>query len=949
MTVKHREAAAAMIAALAMVSAVCFGKNAAMALFDQNKAVHIKPSEIENATLIIGTHLIYLHSMNEGIYGIAVQSAADSGQDKRYYKSELAGGSWMDITYAESVSDISAGGTAADEHEIERLYLTHHTKSDGITYDLQTNQPVCVYDIVNVYDLENLPELEALKLHYNKMREYHISSKNIDLVRQFLTLRFEIEADLESGEEEKYKEQLEALQQYYKGMSVDDADSKIEKHKQQFQMIEEYERELGALQKYYEELSVNHADSKYLETTLFVMEKVSNARKVQVFTIAGDALEALRDGVTKEADGSDQIDDELLASMEESRYALEESMAEAEANMLSEKDGVVSEKEYELCMLLLSYAEKDDYAACDKQNLQLQYLGNINDGRIVNAAGELELLEELTDSADVRYGVELSKGMRPEYRMLVSQRASHAAWENRMNADVAGATAARGELEFLIQGIIDRRESIGALSGEETQKYILQKIQEAAKFKAVIKQDDYAGKYQDSVTEYVQWLNSLLSGIKPVGSSQGGEQTLYEQKADLQEQKLKALDLLDLDTAKRIDAQIADVDEKIGALETVQSKKLEEMTARKTELESQLSQNPQTKEIQEELDRVEEELAAGQPENQEELRARKAELESQLSQDPQSMEIQAQISTLEAQLAAGQSALSGSSQAANIIESKNEILGLLADGNTGSAAMGQLESHVDLLAAMLSDGSPLALVSLKEVYGQMLAKAELGDVSAYDDLLDKIETAVSESAVSAGRTDALSPGRAEDIIADALGIGSLLDADGSIASESLEEASPQDLQAALLALGSFNDANADDSIAALAKGLAAALDQNPASAVFQTQQQQNESYVPAGTLAQYLGYRYVWNDTRKNAILSRGREFFSFTAYDDQVATEKGETLSMDKPAGFSRQLLIPGSFVQRQFGCYVYDISGTDYSVLVDDKVVERSQDILSELSGGF
>lgn len=907
MTVKHRAAAAAMIAALAMVSAVCFGKNAVMALFDQNKAVHIKPSEIENATLIIGTHLIYLHSMNEGIYGIAVQSAADSGQDKRYYKSELAGGSWMDITYAESISDISAGGTAADEHEIERLYLTHHTKSDGITYDLQTNQPVCVYDIVNVYDLENLPELEALKLHYNKMREYHISSKNIDLVRQFLTLRFEIEADLESGEEEKYKEQLEALQQYYKGMSVDDADSKIEKHKQQFQMIEEYERELGALQKYYEELSVNHADSKYLETTLFVMEKVSNARKVQVFTIVGDALEALRDGVTKEADGSDQIDDELLASMEESRYALEESMAEAEANMLSEKDGVVSEKEYELCMLLLSHAEKDDYAACDKQNLQLQYLGNINDGRIVNAAGELELLEELTDSADVRYGVELSKGMGPEYRMLVSQRASHAARENRMNADVAGATAARRELEFLIQGIIDRRESIGALSGEETQKYILQKIQEAAKFKAVIKQDDYAGKYQDSVTEYVQWLNSLLSGIKPAGSSQGGEQTLYEQKADLQEQKLKALDLLDLDMAKRIDAQIADVDEKIGALETVQSKKLEEMTARKTELESQLSQ------------------------------------------DPQSMEIQAQISTLEAQLAAGQSALSGSSQAENIIESKNEILGLLADGSTGSAAMGQLESHVDLLAAMLSDGSPLALASLKEVYGQMLAKAELGDVSAYDDLLDKIETAVSESAVSAGRTDALSPERAEDIIADALGIGSLLDADGSIASESLEEASPQDLQAALLALGSFNDANADDSIAALAKGLAAALDQNPASAVFQTQQQQNESYVPAETLAQYLGYRYVWNDTRKNAILSRGREFFSFTAYDDQVVTEKGETLSMDKPAGFSRQLLIPCSFVQKQFGCYVYDISGTDYSVLVNDKVVERSQDILFELSGGF
>lgn len=187
MTAKHRTAAALMIMALAAALALCFGKNAAMALFDQNKAVHINPSEIENGTLIIGTHLIYLHSLNGEIYEIATQSASDSAQDRRYYKSELAGGIWMDITYAESISDIAAGGTVADEGAIERLYLTHHTKPDGITYHLQTNQPVCVYDIHNVYDLDTLPELEPLKLHFNKMQEYHISSTNIELVKQFLS------------------------------------------------------------------------------------------------------------------------------------------------------------------------------------------------------------------------------------------------------------------------------------------------------------------------------------------------------------------------------------------------------------------------------------------------------------------------------------------------------------------------------------------------------------------------------------------------------------------------------------------------------------------------------------------------------------------------------------------------------------------------------------------
>lgn len=869
MTVKHKAEAAVVLAVLALMLALCFGKSAAMALFDQGKAVQIDPSAIEDSTLIIGTHLIYLHSLNEGIYEIAVQSAADSGQDRRYYKSELAGGLWMDITDAGSIGDISAGGIVADENAIARLYLTHHTKSDGITYNLQTKQPICIYDIVYVYDLENLPELEALKLQYDKLKESRSGTRtdkrNIELIRDFFA------TEVRTGDTQQYDQQLQALQEYY------------------------------------EELSADSADSRYLETALTVMEKVSNARKVQVFAIVSDALEKLQDDVADAAGDGVQIDDALLTSIGDSQYALEESRADAAGNLLATQDSVVSEKEYELCTSMVSNAEGGNYAGCDEQNLQLQYLGNINSGRIVNAAEELKLLEELTDSADVRYGVALSEGMTPEYQMLVSQSASYAARENRMNADVAGAAAARGELEFLIQGTVDRRESIGELAGSGTQEYILQKIQEAAKFKSVVKQDDYAEKYQGSVTEYIQWLNSLLASTKPSGSARGEEKTLYEQKANLQEQKLKALDALDLDTAKRIDAKIADVDEKIGALESAQSEKLEELTERKSELEAQLSHNPQD------------------------------------------VKIQVEISRLEAQLAAGQSALSDGSQAANIMESKNEILGLLADGDTSDAAMSRLADNVDLLTAMLEDGSPLALASMKEVYGKMLAKSELEGNSAYDSIQEEIETAVSESAVSAGTSEPLSPERAGDIIAETLGVAGLLAADGSVDSESLAAASQEDLLAALLALGDYNDETADDSMKALTQGLAAALEQGAVCAVFQTRRQQDESYVPVGTLARYLGYWYVWDETRKNAVLSKGRVYYCFTAYDDHVETEKDEALTMDRPAVFSRELLIPGSFVQKQFDCYVHDISGTEYSVLVNDRVVERSQGILSELVRGF
>ena len=122
-------------------------RTASAGLFRKEEAVHIDPSTIENATLAIGTHLIYLHSLNEEIYAIALESASDSGQDKWYYKSELAGGMWLDISDAGSIKDITAAGKIVDDSEIEALYFTHHTKSDKITYDLKTNAQVCIFDI----------------------------------------------------------------------------------------------------------------------------------------------------------------------------------------------------------------------------------------------------------------------------------------------------------------------------------------------------------------------------------------------------------------------------------------------------------------------------------------------------------------------------------------------------------------------------------------------------------------------------------------------------------------------------------------------------------------------------------------------------------------------------------------------------------------------------------
>jgi hypothetical protein len=83
----------------------------ANAVWDESDAVHIKAKDIENSTLAIGTHLIHLSALTDQLYDIAQKSADESGQNLIYYKSELADGTWFDITAASSLKDITKEGS----------------------------------------------------------------------------------------------------------------------------------------------------------------------------------------------------------------------------------------------------------------------------------------------------------------------------------------------------------------------------------------------------------------------------------------------------------------------------------------------------------------------------------------------------------------------------------------------------------------------------------------------------------------------------------------------------------------------------------------------------------------------------------------------------------------------------------------------------------------------
>ena len=91
------------VTALLAAGALLFGALRTRGFWDESMAVHIKADEIENSTLAVGTHLIHLSALTDAIYEIAEKSSEESGQNRIYYKSELGGGVWFDITTATSL------------------------------------------------------------------------------------------------------------------------------------------------------------------------------------------------------------------------------------------------------------------------------------------------------------------------------------------------------------------------------------------------------------------------------------------------------------------------------------------------------------------------------------------------------------------------------------------------------------------------------------------------------------------------------------------------------------------------------------------------------------------------------------------------------------------------------------------------------------------------------
>ena len=902
--------------------------------WDEEKAVHIKAGEIENSTLAIGSHLIHLSALTDSLYEIANTSAEESGQGQIYYKSELGGGAWFDITSATSLADITTDGSPVTNEEMEALFFTHHTKSDKITYDLRTGEAVNIFNIRDPYDLENMEELSPLKMFYDQTIELEGENditKRIDVIWQ-TPLTSEAKKEAAEGLLGGLGDILSGILGMGKPPAQDISPTGAET----------MDAQLEALQKYLDALTENDAPAREIEKVSGVMAAVDAGRRYEVFLLVQEALQAYMEelgGSTGEteapAEGGEggeaesettegtmtaDTPPELLSALAESIGNVEASLITYGGKMLSEGMTVISNAEHGLSTALIEHAEANNHAACDGDVKNLLLLDNIQNSVISDRPGELAMLDEmLLPAAEAVYAAAVGQGESAEYRAAVANNAAQALLNRYIREYEAEVNTRRGELEFLVNARCSRLDAQGSLTFVEEMMSTA-----TGTLATAMPKDDFMDSALKSVEDFIVFLSNLLRKLQLALGGNEMDQLTAEKEA-LQTQRLQALDNNDLAAAAALQEQIDAVEESIRAME-------DETAARMAELQKQ-------------IDSAEDGSA--------EQAAAKAELANL------------------------QNGLSDGSLGALVAQLKNTALG--KGGGTGSgsgtggagtgdgsgSALDGDGSAVDALAGLLGTAPKLVLPALQEIYNELLLKG------GNQDIIDSIEQAILEN--PGALRDDLSAEEIRTVASEWLleknaqqgadsGLGSLTGAgsgSGSGAGGASGNSKPltgvggisrqdgQNTLAAILGLQLYYDETGNPAVQKVLAALAQEQLNLGNPLVFDRIDDGSGEYLPLTAIQALTGRRYVWNKNASLGVLAQGADYYGFTVYSDWVQRDRDgvKTEQMARSAKYQACIHVPEEYTEEQFGVFAVYLPESTLGCVCDDPTMETAQELFAWL----
>ncbi len=494
-----------------------FSQHGVKALINDDDTVHVKDEQIGVSSLIVGTHIMYLGAVTDELYATAAESAKKVGMYEVYYKSELADGSWYEISGAEGLADISTSGKIVTADVIENLNLQYYTKEDGITYDLRTGGAVNVFDIDNPYDLSSNSDMEDIKTQY----------------------------DMLSGKEEKTKSD-----EYYIGLIDDFFSEELDNSE-----TKELDDKLDSLWRVYQ-----NADDDMREQLMSVMGELDDQRRSIVGNqLLSGMLDELLDkvGLSASSDNELVMNNQLYEAVGNAINEVAQTTAECESNLPSGDSGFTQVQE-ELKEKLIAAAQSGNADECKDICSDIKALTNIQSGISGDSAAELEILNELVDK---QYGIctdMLEQGAGAEYDNI-KQTSSDTVARKYLNAR-------KNELDKSLTELADMLDKAAGRMGRDSAKEYLDKaISDIEGLGSRIKSDDFE-KY--AIASLNKCAGLIEDKYKSVAAS--GSNRLDSLLADREQNiinRLDALDKNDYEQALLYENRIEHLDEEIAAYE----------------------------------------------------------------------------------------------------------------------------------------------------------------------------------------------------------------------------------------------------------------------------------------------------------------------------------------------------------------------------------------------
>lgn len=562
------------------------------------RSVRVENAGIKESTLVIGSYLIDLQGLSDHIYEIAMDSAGEFSQSRMYYKSELAGGQWFEISDATSIRDITNAGTPVSASVIEALAFTHQVAADGTVTDLRVQAAVNEFDIPDPYDLMEMEELRPIKMHYQYLQSKETKAKSDEKYLQIMEIFYGL--SIEDDITRDCDASLDALNAYKLDviarkkpdsqagavttvMEGEDARRRVQSLNTLDSYLDELLKKAGGQeqeglsgeerQAFYDILGeqyggigyddivgksdndVNNADNNVdnsdIDDTVKEkgknwFEKLYRMRELyQKFLAAAGTYR----GVV--LDEEFQVDADMIAAIGEAKSNVKTSISKYTGKLLTEGTTASARVIFRYSRGLIGCARANDIQGSDGATARLADLSNILKSVIEDSDSERGTLEEdLTGQALSIWQGFLSGGVGGDYRQAESEGAGPPALTAYLSQCETDAENARLEYQTMLRELWKR------MSNSLAQIDVGERIGRIGQLQALPPADAARSQLLKTVDSHLQWLRkSLAELIAASGDSTALDRLLKEQN-DLERQRLDALDHNDLAKARRLSAGV---------------------------------------------------------------------------------------------------------------------------------------------------------------------------------------------------------------------------------------------------------------------------------------------------------------------------------------------------------------------------------------------------------